>query len=81
MKQISSLDKDGYSWINLGYHSWISSGICSGTLNLDKRGYEGYLLDNFGRYEYGYLSWICTKIYMDIKGYIRISQLDIFSWI
>ena len=28
MKQISSLDKDGYSWINLGYHSWISSGIC-----------------------------------------------------
>jgi hypothetical protein len=55
MKQISSLDRVGYSWINLGYHSWISSGYVSWILILDKRGYEGYLLDNFGRYEYGYL--------------------------
>jgi hypothetical protein len=31
-----------------GYVSWI--------LNMDKRGYTGYLLDNFGRYEYGYLA-------------------------
>jgi hypothetical protein len=31
-----------------GYFPWI--------LNFDKRGYTGYTLDNFGKYEYEYLA-------------------------
>ena len=39
---------------------------------MDKEDITGHSLDNFGRYEDGYLAWIYTRIYMDMKGYIRI---------
>jgi hypothetical protein len=47
------MDIFGYSQdIIVGYHQ----GYFPWILNLDKRGHRGYTLDNFGRYEYGYLS-------------------------
>jgi hypothetical protein len=43
------MDNFGYSQeVIVGYFPWI--------LNLDKEDVTGYTLDNFGRYEHGYLA-------------------------
>jgi hypothetical protein len=65
MKQISLLDKDGYSWINLGYHAEYHQRYVPWILNLDKEDMKDIYwisladvnMDIFREYVQGYV-WI-----------------------